>query len=340
MSHGRFDNPVIASLAGFLDRFRKQERASRLTAADRFDGKSCVITGTNSGLGFALAVEMASRGAHVVMANRNREVSTVERIKKLSGSEIVEQRYMDLTKIGTIHDFVEGLVTDGIRPEVTILNAGVALPKPRRTGSGQDEMFQVNFLSNVILTGLMLEKGVISKETSQTPLPRILFISSDSHQGCSAIDYSEFGRYYEYGISKGIENYSYFKLVMNTFMVELSRRLNAGKVRAGVHVICPGPVHSNITRPAPQPLRFILNLIFFLIFRSPSKAALPVIYMSISPDYEGKTGEYLHMFKTKRMDPKVYEPEEGARLWDATMELWKRVDPGYTGFTFPASIQT
>ena len=326
MSHGRFDNPVLASLAGLFDRFRKQERASRLTEADRFDGKCCIITGTNTGLGFALAAELGKRGARIIMANRNRSNDTVDRIRRLSGSDQIEQRYIDLAKIGTIHAFVAGLQADGIKPDLTILNAGVALPKPRPTESGQDEMFQVNYLSNVILTSLMVEKGIIPVNGGSDFLPRIIFISSDSHQGCSAIDYGEFGRFYDYGVSKGIENYSYFKLVMNTFAVELSRRLNPGKVRVGVNVICPGPVHSNITRAAPFALRMVLNLIFSVIFRSPEKAALPVVYMGISPDYEGKTGKYLHMFKPKKMDPKVYDPEQGSRLWDESMKLWKMVD--------------
>lgn len=326
MSHGRFDNPVIASLAGFLDLFREQEKASRFTENDRFDGKTCIITGANSGLGFALAVEMARRGAMVIMAHRNRSREVVERAKKLSGSDNIELRYLDLTRIETIHEFVGGLLADGIHPEVTILNAGVALPKPRPTPAGQDEMFQVNYLSNVILTSLMVEKGLIPTDGTSSFLPRIIFISSDSHQGSSAIDYSEFGRYYDYGVSKGIQNYSYFKLVMNTFAVELSRRLNPDKVRVGVNVICPGPVHSNITRPAPFPLRMILNLIFSVIFRSPKKAAPPVVYMAISPDYEGKSGEYLHMFKPKKMDPKVYDLQEGKKLWEKSMELWKSLD--------------
>ena len=327
MSHGRFDNPVIASLAGFFDRFRKQENESRFSDADRFDGKCCIVTGANSGLGFALATEMAKRGARVIMANRNRSNDAVNKAKRLSGSENVELMYIDMTRIDTIHAFVEKLQAEGIRPDVTFLNAGVALPRPRPTPSGQDEMFQVNYLSNVILTSLMLEKGIIPKETASGFLPRIIFISSDSHQGCSAIDYNEFGRYYNYGVSKGIENYSYFKLIMNTWMVELSRRLNPDRVSVGVNVICPGPVHSNITRPAPFFLRMILNLIFSLIFRSPAKAALPVIYMSISPDYEGKTGEYLHMFKPKKMDVKCYDPAEGKKLWEETMNLWRRIEP-------------
>lgn len=325
MSHGRFDNPVVASLAGFLDRFRKQDRESRLTEATRFDGRTCLITGASSGLGYALAIELARRGARVIMANRRMDPRLTEKVSKKSGSRLVEQRQLDLARIPSILGFAEGLAKEGIRPDVTILNAGVALPKPRPTEAGQDEMFQVNYLSNVMVTDLLIRKGVIPTDGTGNFLPRILFISSDSHQGCSAIDYREFGVYYDYGVSKGIQNYSYFKLILNTFAVEMSRKLNPDRVRVGVNVICPGPVNTRITRAAPLPLRMVLNLIFSVIFRSPAKAALPVVYMAISPDYEGKTGEYLHMFKPKKMDPKVYDPAEGTKLWDASFDLCRRL---------------
>jgi NAD(P)-dependent dehydrogenase (short-subunit alcohol dehydrogenase family) len=363
MSHGRFDNPVIAALAGFRDIFRKQANADKLNETHRFDGKTCIITGANSGLGFSLAVEMARRGAHVIMAGRNKIPEAGELVRKKSGSSNVEMRFLDLSKINTIHDFVEGLVRDRIYPDVTFLNAGVALPKARKTESGQDEMFLVNYLSNVILTNLMIEKGCIrqsavgsqqSAKSNRQPesgiqhpassiqypassiqhpeadtekrVPRIIFISSDSHQGSSAIDYSEFGKYYDHGVSKGIENYSYFKLILNTYATELSRRLNPGKVNVGVNVICPGPVHSNIIKEAPFPLRMILGAIFKIIFRSPAKAALPVVYMAISEDFDGKTNEYLHMFNNKKMDPKVYIPEEGNKLWEESMKVWMEID--------------
>lgn len=325
MSHGRFDNPVIASLAGFFDRFRKQELEKRFSEKDRFDGKNCIITGASSGLGFALAVEMARRGARVIMANRNTDEAIVSRARQLSKSNLIESWHLDLTRIETIYAFVDRLKAEQCTPHVTILNAGVALPKPRPTPAGQDEMFQVNYLSNVILTNLMAEKGLLSPDDNASFLPRIIFISSDSHQGSSAIDYSEFGIYYDYGVSKGIENYSYFKLILNTYAVELSRRLNPDHVKVGVNVICPGPVHTRITRAAPFPLRMVLNLIFWVIFRSPEKAALPVVYMAISPDYEGKTGEYLHMFKPKKMDPKVYDPAEGTKLWQESLKLCRTI---------------
>jgi NAD(P)-dependent dehydrogenase (short-subunit alcohol dehydrogenase family) len=188
-------------------------------------------------------------------------------------------------------------------------------------------MFLVNYLSNVILTNLLLTEGIVKKSKPDEHEPRIIFISSDSHQGSSAVDYSEFGKYYEYGPSKGIANYSYFKLVLNTYATELSRRLNKESVEYGVHVICPGPVHSNIIKEAPFMLRIIIGSIFKVIFRSPAKASLPVVYMAITPDFDGKTNEYMHMFREKKMDEKVYLPLEGAKLWDESVKLWKSFDP-------------
>jgi len=328
MSHGRFDNPVVASLAGFWDRFRKQELASRLTENDRFDGKTVLVTGANSGLGFALAVEIARRGGHVIMACRRQIPEVGEKAKKLAHSDRLEMRFLDLSKINSIHEFCEGLKKDGVRLDITILNAGVTPPKARKTDSGQDEMFLVNYLSNVMLTNLLMTSGVININNNNSLFkPRVIFISSDSHQGSSYIDYDEFGRYLDYGVSKAIANYSYFKLVLNTYATELSRRVNKDGFKAGINVICPGPVNSNIVKEAPLLLRIILKGIFTIIFKSPSKACKPVVYMAISPDFEGRTNEYLHMFRPKKMDFKIYIPEEGSKLWERSVEVWKQVDP-------------
>jgi hypothetical protein len=105
--------------------------------------------------------------------------------------------------------------------------------------------------------------------------------------------------------------------------------VNKDRINIGVNVICPGPVHSNIIKEAPLPLRMVLGAIFRIIFRSPAKAALPVVYMAISADYEEKTNEYLHMFNRKMMDPKVYLPEEGMKLWEESFRVWKRCDPAF-----------
>jgi NAD(P)-dependent dehydrogenase (short-subunit alcohol dehydrogenase family) len=324
MAEGRFDNPIVASLTGFYDRFRKQELKSRFKETDNFNGKTVLITGANSGLGFALAVQAAERGARVIMACRSQIPKAGEKVKKLSGSENIEMRFLDLTKITSIHNLVENLVRDKIELDIVILNAASAASRSRQTESGQDELFLVNYFSNFILANLLLSMGLLKPDSEKQP--RLIFISSDSHRGASDIDYNEFGRYFDYGVSKAISNYSYFKLVLNTFATELSKRINKDKTLVQINCICPGPVNTNIIREVPFPIRIILRGIFTIIFRSPAKAAPPVIYMATSSDFFGKTNQYLHMFIPKRMDEKVYDELEGKKLWEESDKLWKKLD--------------
>jgi len=333
MAHGRFDNPVVAALAGVKDFFGKQDLAYRLTDQDRADDLTVVITGANSGLGFGLAVDFASRGARVIMAGRSDIPKAGEEVKRLSGSSSVEMRFVDLSKINTIHSFCEGLVKDGVTIDRLVLNAGVALPGSRKTESGLEEMFLVNYLSSVILSSRLLTEGVIPNHTYHGDPPgrmaQMVIISSDSHQGASAIDFEQFGKYEEYGVKKGINYYSYYKLVLNTFATEMSRRLMLvdGKPDVSVNVICPGPVNSNIVKEAPWMLRTVLKGIFSLVFRSPRVAAKPVVYMCLSKDFEGSTNEYLHMFNPKRMDEKVYLNDDGKKLWLESNRVWMEHDP-------------
>ncbi len=333
MAHGRFDNPIIATLAGVKDFFRKQDLSDRLLESDRADGQTVIITGANSGLGFGMAVEFAARGARVIMACRRNVPGVVDKVRELSGSDKVELRRIDLSRIESIHSFAAGLKNDNVHPDILVLNAGVALPESRPTESGLEEMFLVNYLSNVILVSRLVTTGVIrppdkTRHVKRALRPRILFISSDSHQGSSHVDHEQFGTYEEYGITRGMNYYSYYKLVLNTWATELSRRLNPGPhPDIPVNVICPGPVHSEIIKEAPWLLRMILGSIFSVIFKAPRKAALPAVYMCLSRDFESTTNQYLHMFNRKKMDEKVYLPEEGRKLWDHSNEVWARHDP-------------
>lgn len=326
MAHGRFDNPVVAALAGVKDFFSKQKLEDELTDSVRADGKTCLITGANTGLGFGIAVEMAKRGAFVIMACRSQIPEAGEKVKALSGSDKVEMVHLDLSKIESIHKFCNHLKENKIEVDITILNAGVALPKARILDSGLEEMFMVNYFSNFIFLNLLLEKKVINIDEDNKFKSRILFISSDSHQGSSDIDFEQFGKLNKYGVSQGISYYSYYKLVLNTLAIEFNRRINKGNQSVAIHVICPGPVHSNIIREAPFLLRKTLGFIFSIVFRSPEVAAKPVVYMGISEAYENNTGQYLHMFNPKEMDPKVYLEKEGEKLWDHSSELWKSID--------------
>ena len=291
MTHGRFKSPVEGALTGIKDIFRKQPLASRLKESDRLDGKTCLVTGANSGLGYAIAVDFARRGANVIMACRRQIPEAGEKVKKESGSELVEMMKVELSDLESIEAFCEEIKKRNQTLDVVVLNAVVTPPKSRQSKQGLDEMFMVNYLSNFILLHRLLENGNIPNDTfaqngrKEDFLPRILFISSDSHQGASAIDFEVMDKYVPYGVSKAINNYSYFKLVMNTYATELSKRLNPdNKTNVSVNVMCPGPVNTNIIKDAPLVLRVILRLIFTIFFQSRTNAAKPDSYVCASPD--------------------------------------------------------
>lgn len=332
MSHGRFQNPIEAALAGFMDRFGRQELASQLTDDLRADGRTCLVTGASTGLGFAIAVQLAERGARVVTVSRSGVPEKGEEIQRLSGSRRVEMIQADLSDLTQVQRVADALKQRGERIDVLVDNAGVATPRARKTAQGLDAMFVTNFLAKFLLANRLLRDGTLQNATFATgrgpgsPVPRILLVSSDSHQGASAIDWGEFGRYYDYGVNKGIHNYSYFKLVLNTFACELARRLApGGAIDVPVHVLCPGPVNSEIVRDAPPALRVALKAIFSLAFRAPRVAARPAVYACVSRDFECETNRYLHMFNPKRMDPKCYDAAEGARLWERSAALCRDV---------------
>lgn len=335
MPQGRFKNPVEAVLTGIKDFAGRKSNVRPLNEHDRLDGKYCMVTGANSGVGFAIAVEFASRGANLIMACRSGIPEAGEKVKAFSGSEKVEMLFVDLSDIDSIHALADQLKAKQIELDIVVCNAGVATPKARKTKQGFDEIFMVNYLSKFILLNRLLYDGVIpnakygkNSRMGETK-PRIIFTSSDSHRNASAIDFDELGIFKPYGVNGSISRYSYYKLVLNTFATELSRRLNPhGNIDVSVHAACPGPVNTNIIRDAGPLLKVFLKFIFRFFFQSPEKAAPPLVYLAAAKELEGKTNLYLHMMTHRRMDEKVYEEEAGRRLWERSEEILKGVDAG------------
>lgn len=316
----RYNSPSKAILTGITDLFREREKVGGLTASDRLDGKNILITGASSGLGYAVAQQLAARGATVIMACRSGIPEKGEQIRMATGSAKVSMLYVDLSDTGSIRDLVRQIREHCRRLDIVICNAAIVPRKSRRTKQGFEEMFMVNYLSKFLFINLLLKENIILP--GNDPLPRIIFVSSESHRNPRSFDWDGFGTYQPFHVNRSVELYGYYKLMLTTFANELSRRLNTeGKVNCSVFALCPGPINSNIAREAPSVLRPLLRIIFSLFFRSPEKAAEPVVYLAASPDMEGKAMEYLFLMSRKEMDQKATDPSNGQRLWSLTENL-------------------
>ncbi len=345
-THGRFKNPLQAALAGVNDLFAQQPLAERLTDDLRLDGRRVLVTGASSGLGYAAATQLAQRGATVLMVARSGVPERAEEVKRVAGHDRVEMFKADLSDLAQVHALADWLRTRGPL-DVVIENAGMASPRAQATPQGLEAMFVTNYLAKFVLIDRLLRDGTLPNRTyrdrafpdeahgrstaSSAPMAagraRVIVVSSDSHQGASAIDWEDFGRLKPFGVNGAINNYSYFKLILNTWAVELSRRLSEDEnIDVSVHVMCPGPVNTNIIREAPWALRGLLKVIFTFFFRSPEAAARPVVLMAADDEFGASTQQYLHMFRSKQMDPKCYDPVEGRRLWERSEALVASVE--------------
>jgi NAD(P)-dependent dehydrogenase (short-subunit alcohol dehydrogenase family) len=314
----KYNNPVSATLTGIRDLFRKQIPAGTLNPTDRLDGKTVLVDGASSGLGFAVATGLARRGAKVIMACRSGIPEKGERVKKLSGNMDIHMLHVDFSDIASIGELVKQIKAKFAPLDILVCNAGIVPKQSRKTKQGLEEMFMVNYFSKFIFLNLLLENQCFN----EVDPPRIIFVASESHRNPEKFQWDEFGKYKEYQIGKSIELYGYYKLLLTTFSCELSRRLNPnGETRYSVFSLCPGPVNSNIAREAPKVFIPVLKLVFGIFFKSPSKAAIPVIYLAASHDFDGKAFDYLFLMSRKAVDEKASDPENGRQLWKLSEAL-------------------
>jgi NAD(P)-dependent dehydrogenase (short-subunit alcohol dehydrogenase family) len=337
----KYRNPVTATLTGIREIFRRQKPDCLLNPDDRLDGKTVLIDGASSGLGFAVAVEVARRGARIIMACRSGIPEKGEEVKKLSGNPNVQMLPIDFSDINSIWQLVSAIqdMLGYEKIDILICNAAVVPRESRRTPQELEEMFMVNYLSKFIFINMLIEKGCVHSRghkitESQSHIshqphqshhyPRIIIISSESHRNPEEFYWEGFGKYKEYGMNKTLELYGYYKLLLTTFARELSQKLNPdGETNYSVFSLCPGPINSRIAREAPFLFQPLLKLVFYLFFKSPEKAAIPVVYLASSKEIEGKPFDYLFLMSRKEIAPLAADLENRQKLWEISENLRK-----------------
>ena len=318
----KYNNAAMAVVTGIRDLFRPRQDCGILKESDRLDGKTVFIDGASSGLGFATAIDVARRGARVIMACRSGIPVKGEIVQRRSGNPDVSMLPVNLSDIASIRDLVSAIARLERKPDIYILNAGIVSKESRKTPQGLEEMFMVNYFAKYLFVRLLMEHRLIPDSGAGDTAARVIFVTSESHRNPEAFDWDGFGNYREHGIRQSMERYGYYKLLLVTFARELSRRLNPGRtVRVSVFALCPGPINSGIAREAPKMVQPLLKLIFFLFFRSPARAAEPVVYLTASADLDGKPFGYLYLMSRREIDPKAEDPENGKRLWELSERL-------------------
>ncbi|MGZ4112749.1 MAG: SDR family oxidoreductase [Tumebacillaceae bacterium] len=269
-------------------------------------GKICLITGGNSGIGKATAIELAKLGATVVLLCRSQErgEAAVQEIIKQSGNPHVEMLIADLASQRSVRNAADEYKRKYDKLDVLINNAAVFLPKRSETEDGIETTFATNYLSHFLLTHLLLDSLEASGEG------RIINVAS-KHNGIKM----------NFDDLMVKQNYKFFRAVGPTklglilFTKELAKRLVGKPIT--VNSLHPGIIRTNLMHQMP----WILKGLFRLLSANPAKGAVTPVYLASSPEVSGKSGGFYVNCKVAKTTPEANDPESAKKLWDASMSL-------------------
>ncbi|KAE8746049.1 hypothetical protein FOCC_FOCC007172 [Frankliniella occidentalis] len=154
------NHPRLAGLCALLLALKVYYKLTtgRCRSRRRLDGLTAVVTGANSGIGKETARDLARRGARVIMACRNlaKAERAREDIVRTTGNEDVHVRSLDLSRLASVHAFVDGFLETEAGLHILVCNAGMPGNMGKKSQDGIDLCVQINHLGHVLLTVRLL----------------------------------------------------------------------------------------------------------------------------------------------------------------------------------------
>jgi len=272
------------------------------------EGKICIITGANSGIGKVTAIGLAKMNATIIMMCRSKErgEEAQKEIIELTGNKKVDLFLCDLSSQESIRKFVSEFKSKYQKLHVLINNAGVMLSKRIVSVDGLEMNFAVNYLAPFLLTNLLLD--VLKKSAPS----RIINVSSAAHR-MAKIDFDDLqSEKMKYRLFK---IYGASKLALMLFSYELSRKLEGTSVT--VNTLHPGVVNTNLGQDQSSFSKGFAKL----FFKKPEKGAETSIYLASSQEVEGITGKYFAKKQQKQSSEESYNEDYAERLWELSTEM-------------------
>jgi NAD(P)-dependent dehydrogenase (short-subunit alcohol dehydrogenase family) len=300
---------------------------ARWTADDIPDlsGKTIIVTGGNSGIGYEAAVMLARKRADVILACRSMDkaAQAAVQIARADASASVKTMHLDLASLASVRAFADEFRSSHKRLDVLCNNAGVMALPYRKTADGFEMQFGTNHLGHFALTGLLLEVLLA------TPNARVVTVSSTGHR-MGRIRFDDLQ--WEHGYRKWLA-YAQSKLANLLFAFELQRKADTVGAKL-LSVAChPGYAATNLQAAGPRmegsSLRETMMALGNRLFsQSAAMGALPTVYAAVAPQVQG--GDYIGpdgFAQQSGFPVKVgcsslaRDREAAARLWEISERL-------------------
>lgn len=272
------------------------------------EGKSVLVTGGSSGIGYETALALSKAGAELVLTSRSsaRAEAAAKRISAESGRPVVGLA-LDLSSRASINGFADALLGRSDRLDVLFNNAGALFRTRGESAEGIEMTWAVNHLGPFLLTARLLPLLQGAGEA------RIVTTSSGAHHG-GQIDLGDFGMNTRYS---SFAAYGRSKLGNVLFTSALARRLAGTGITA--NCLHPGLVATGFFHfmPLVGPIMPVLMRPFS---RSPQKGAETAIFLIADDSISGQSGVYYHDRRPARVSAVASDRELQERVWELSVE--------------------
>ncbi len=286
-----------------------------------------MITGGNSGIGFATASKLVGLGFHVILASRNQHSSAqaMARIREGNPQASIESIPLDLASFSSVRQCAAAFHAKGLPLHLLINNAGGSVPgkRPSFTVDGFEQTFGTNHLGHFLLTNLLLE------DLKQSAPARVITVSSRLHNpsyaGGPRVDF-------DYDNLKGEKYYNpqvfyrNSKLANMWFAYELNRRLAGTGVTS--NAVCPGfvPAAIGARRKSWIERFFYLQILPRMPFASSlEQASTSYLVAATDPRYETIGGKLIADGVEVPSSDESYDEQKARRLWEMSW-VWCGLD--------------
>jgi len=265
------------------------------------DGRVCIVTGANTGIGRVTALELAERGAHVVLACRSesRAASVIDEIERRACGR-AEFLALDLSSLEGVRTAAAAFSARNLPLHVLVNNAGVA-GRRGATVDGFELAFGVNHLGPFLFTLLLLD------ELRESAPSRIVNVASGSHRAADGIDERAVRR--PTRSMTGMKEYQVSKLANVLFTRQLAKRLAGQGVDA--YALHPGTVASDIWRDMPWPIRGAIKR----FMRTTEEGAETTVYLATAAATGLETGGYYDDCELRRPSRLACDDALAEQLW-------------------------
>ena len=267
--------------------------------------KICVVTDATSGLGKAVALELAKTGATVILVARDPDQGPLvqREISNAADNPNIELELCDLSNMSSVRNLAVILKNQYDKIDVLVNITGVYKRGRGVTVDGYEEMFAANYLGPCLLTRYLLDSLQASDSAT------ILNVTAPS---TTELDFDDLQSERKFN---SLNTFGAAKMAILLFTFELADRLQDTNIR--VNALNPGLVRTSLMEEIPVPLRFLA----WLIASPPRQAAEEIVRLAVDPRFQNTHGKFLR--RGEEIEPPAYalDPILRQRLWEISEKL-------------------